>query len=142
MNFFKKISPEWALRLGIGVMYLYSGQDLIFSPTAWHWALPYWLRQAITSVVPIDSYLRIQGAAEIALALVLLAWFLGPKWIKWAALISTLEMAGILALAFIPWSETNFSITFRDIGLLGGSLALFCLLVEKEERATQPAVLQ
>ncbi len=81
--------------------------------------------------MPINSYLQLQGTLEIMLAFVLLAWFFKPAVVRWAALLSTLEMAGILVLAFVPWSETNFLITFRDIGLLGGSLTLFIMLSRK-----------
>ena len=119
------------MRLGLGLMYLYSGQDLIRHPTAWYWALPYWLKNAIASTVLLDAYLRFQGAVEILFALVFLGWFLKPAIVKWVALLSTIEFAVILLLAFMPWSEANFLITFRDIGLLGGSLALFLLLHRK-----------
>lgn len=135
MNIFKKISPEWSLRIAIGAMYLYSGQDIFLHPRGWTWALPYWTQQLITSIMPLDAYLRIQGAVEILMALVLLAWFLKPAVVKWAALLSALEMAGILILAFAPFKEANFLFTFRDIGLLGGSLALAILLLKKEENS-------
>ena len=133
MNFISKISPEWSLRVGIGIMYLHSGFDILFHPTAWHWALPYWLQQMIGAVMPIDTYLRVQGAIELAMAFFLLAWFLKKDTlVQYIALLSTLEMAAILFLAFVPWNEANFSITFRDIGLLGGSLALASILFQKE----------
>lgn len=133
MPFLNKISVEWSLRLGLGVMYLYSGFDLMKHPGSWHWALPYWLSQAIQKFVALDTYLRFQGLVEILMALVLLAWFLKPKLVFWVALISTLELLGILILAFIPFKEANFLITFRDIGLLGASLALTGLLWRKSE---------
>lgn len=132
MDFLKKLSPEWSLRIGFGVMYLYSGQSLINNPTAWKWAVPFWLRKLIETVVPLETYLKIQGAGEIFLALILFAWFLKPKIVKWAAALSALEMAGILLLGFIPFSETNFFFTFRDIGLLGGAVALTTILFQKE----------
>ena len=131
MHYLSKVSPEWPLRIGIGVMYLYSGQDLITSPTAWHWALPYWLQQIVGQVISIDTYLRLQGGVEIIMALCLFAWFLKPAFVKYIALLSTLEMAAILILAFLPFSENNFLMTFRDIGLLGGSLALTTILIQK-----------
>lgn len=132
-NFAKRISPEWSLRIGIGVMYLYSGFDLILHPKAWTWALPYWTKQMITALIPIETYLQIQGGVEILMALCLLAWFLNThRLIKYVALLSTLEMAAILILAFLPWNPNNFLITFRDIGLLGGSLALTAMLFWKE----------
>ena len=132
MSILKKFNPEWFLRIGFGLMYLYSGADLIQHPTSWHWALPYWMKQMISTVIPLDMYLRFQGGVEILMALCLLAWFLKPAIVKYAALLSTLEMAAILLLAFLPWSETNFLITFRDIGLLGSSLALFLLFYNRE----------
>lgn len=139
MDFLRKISSEWALRIGFGVMYLHSGFDLLFHPTAWHWALPFWLRNAVSLVVPLNAYLRFQGAIELLMALGLLAWFLKNNIVKWVALLSTIEMAVILFLTFVPFSAYNFSITFRDIGLLGGALALFVLILKKQEvTATTP----
>lgn len=133
MKYFEKLSPEWALRLSLGIMYLYSGLEIMFRPTAWYWAIPGWLKQVIVSVVDLNVYLTIQGAGEVVFALVFLAWFVKPVIVKYVALLSTLEFAAILALAFLPWSETNFLITFRDIGLLGASAAL--LLIKSKEKA-------
>lgn len=132
MSFFKKINPEWSLRIGFGIMYLYSGLDLIRHPTAWHWAMPLWFKKLITSAISLDTYLRFQGIIEIVFAVILLGWFFKTAIVKIVALLSSLEMAGILALAFIPWSESNFLITFRDVGLLGGALALLAILLEKD----------
>ena len=131
MNIFKRISPEWALRIGFAVMYLYSGFDLMTHPTAWYWALPFWLKNLISHIVNLDTYLRFQGAVEIVFALVLLAWFAKPLVVKIVAVLSALEFAVILALAFLPWSAANFLITFRDLGLLGGLIALFLIFSDK-----------
>ncbi|MBI4094603.1 MAG: hypothetical protein HY435_00200 [Candidatus Liptonbacteria bacterium] len=136
MKFLMRISPEWSLRITLGAMYLYSGQDLIRHPSAWTWAIPFWLRELISKVMTVDAYIRFQGAVEVVFALVLLAWFARPVLVKWIALLSTLEFAAILALAFMPFSEANFLITFRDIGLLGASLALFFILLAKEKPLT------
>jgi hypothetical protein len=127
----KKISPEWSLRLTLGLMYLYSGIDLIRHPTAWHWAIPYWLKQLVSSVLPLNTYLALQGGIEILFALVFFAWFLNLKVVKLTALLASIEFLVILILAFLPWSEANFLITFRDIGLLGASSALYLLLVRR-----------
>lgn len=127
MKFFEKIRPEWPLRIGLGLTYLYSGIDLMRHPTAWYWAIPLWLKNAITQVVDLEVYLRIQGAAELILAFIFLAWFLKLGIAKYAALISTVELAAIVLLALIPFSQTNFLITFRDIGVLGASLSLFII---------------
>ena len=132
MKFFSKISPEWSLRIGFGIMYLYSGSDLIRHPTAWYWALPFWFKNLITSAISLNTYLRFQGIIEIVFAVILLGWFFKTAIVKIVALLSSLEMASILAFAFIPWSEANFLITFRDIGLLGGAVALLAILLKKD----------
>ena len=108
-------------------MYLYSGYNLVAHPSSWHWALPYWFREIIVQIIPLDVYLRMQGALEIFMALVLLAWFMKPLMVKLVALLSTLEFFIIFMLAFIPFSEANFMITFRDIGLWGAAAALLIM---------------
>ena len=132
MSFLTKINPEWPLRIGFGVMYLYSGSDLIRHPTAWYWALPLWFKNLITSAISLNTYLRFQGIIEVVFAIILLGWFFKRATVKIVALLSSLEMALILAFAFIPWSEANFLITFRDIGLLGGAVALLTILLKKD----------
>jgi len=134
----KKLTPEWILRISFAVMYLYSGFDLATHPTAWTWAIPYWLRQLINSVVPLNGYIRFQGVIEIIIALFFLAWFLKPSIVKWIVLLSTLEMAVILFLTFVPFNAQNLLVTFRDIGLLGGLIALSLILFGKDKPA--PAI--
>ena len=124
---------QWALRLGLGLMYLYSGIDLFRHPTAWHWALPMWLRDIITQFISLNNYLKLQGVLEIVIALIFLCWVMPKVIVKFAALISLLEMLGILILAFFPFSGANFTITFRDIGLLGASTALFFLVAGRDD---------
>jgi len=123
----KKI--EWSLRLSLGLTYLYSGFDLFMHPTAWVWAIPFWLRELIGSVVSVTDYIKFQGLTELVLAIILLSWFMPRKIVKWIALISTAEFVAILALGFMPWNATNFTTTFRDIGLVGASLALYFLFL-------------
>ena len=128
MNFFKKITVEWPLRIGFALMYFYSGWDIFIHPQGWYWALPTWFSQLVSSFVSIDLYLKVQGISEIVLGLILLAWFLKPSIVKWFALLSAVEMAGILLLSGIN------SITFRDIGLLGGAISLAMLMFQNRTR--------
>ena len=72
----KQNMAEWALRISLGVMYIYSGLDLMRNPTGWLWAIPKWLQEIIESVMPVATYVRIQGAAEILFAVVLLGWMM------------------------------------------------------------------
>ncbi|KKU04963.1 MAG: hypothetical protein UX07_C0023G0013 [Parcubacteria group bacterium GW2011_GWA2_45_30] len=122
MNFLLKIRPEWPLRLGLGIMYLYSGYDLILNPTAWIWAVPGWFSKIVISFVPLEDYLRLQGVAELTMAFVLLIWLCDHNFVRIVAAISALEFTFILIFA------PQFSITFRDIGLLGAAIALLVLV--------------
>ena len=128
-NFFQKLKPEWILRLGLGLMYLYSGFDLIMNPKGWTWALPWWYKQMVMVVMPIDGYLRFQGALELLMAFLLLSFFLPKKVAMMVAAVSSLEI--LFILLFAP----QFSITFRDIGVLGASLALFLILLKTKIEA-------
>lgn len=123
MNFLQRIHPSWPLRLGLGFMYLYSGIDIMRHPNAWTWAIPPWFSELVGIFVPINTYMKVQGASEVLLAVVFLLWFLPRKVVLFAAFISCAEIAGILVLA--PFSQ--FPITFRDLGVLGASAALFLL---------------
>lgn len=121
MKFLQKISPEWPLRLGLGVIYIYSGIDLIRHPTAWHWAvrpLPMAIQDFITAQIGVDRYLVFQGVGELALAFFLIAWFLPRIFPFIAAVLTVVEMALIIVLVGVD------AITFRDIGLLGAAFAL------------------
>jgi len=125
MNFIfslsRRVNPLWPLRLGLGLMYMYSGYHLFYFPSSWTWAIPRWLIPAITSAVSLETFVRAEGIVEFAVALLLLAWFSGAWGVRIAALFSTLQMAAILLLTGIDL------ITFRDIGVIGGSAALVIL---------------
>lgn len=129
-NFLKKINPMWPLRLGLGLMYLYSGYDIFYHPQSWIWAVPQWFRDIVELVMPLTAYLRVQGAVEFLIGLLLLAWFSGIWGVRIAALFAALEMTGILLLTGID------PITFRDIGLLGASLALLVISFKENESHT------
>lgn len=132
MNFLQKIKPELPLRLGFGLMYVFSAYDIWTHPTAWYWALrplPQFIQFFIYNQIGIDAFLRIQAVEELALALLFLLWFLPRKVLQFAAGLAALEMFLILWLVGID------AITFRDIGLLGAALALF-LVVSKQNEQT------
>ena len=98
MNSLAKKFPEWALR-----------------------PLPAAIQSMITNSIGIDRYLRMQGIGELIFAAVFLGWFMPRQIVKLISLLVALEMAGILLLVGVGGD------TFRDIGLLGGALALFFL---------------
>ena len=125
MKFSQQKLPEWALRLGFGFLFLYSGLDLVQHPSGWYWAvrpLPLVIQNIITGSIGIDRYLRMQGSAELIFAAVFFAWFV-PRWmVKTVSLLVAAEMAAILLMVGLSGD------TFRDIGLLGGALALFFMI--------------
>lgn len=128
-KFLSKLTPECSLRVGLGIMYFYSGIDILRHPTAWFWAVrplfkwfPDSVRASLTQPDFMKKFLMSQGVIEIIFAVILLAWFLPKKYAKWVAALTTLEMAGILFVIPID------AVTFRDFGLLGGALALFLIL--------------
>lgn len=131
MGFFEKIRPQWPLRLGLGLMYLYSGADIIRHPSAWYWTirrLPDILERIIT-IPGIDRALFMQGVGEVFLGFLFLAWFLPRKFLSAAAGVAAAEMAAILLLVGLD------SITFRDIGLLGAAAALAAVASSKDRVA-------
>ena len=118
----RKLSPEWMLRLGLGGLYLYSGYDLLVNPSGWTWAVPFWFSKIVTAAMPLQTYLQLQGAIELTFAAVLLLWFIPRRMVAFVSLLSAFEF--LFILIFAP----QFSITFRDIGLLGAALALAILV--------------
>jgi hypothetical protein len=134
MKFLEKISPEWILRLGLGLMYLYSGFDLFFNPARWYGFVPQWFSQVMTFLIPIEIYLRIQGAGELLMAFLFLAWFMSIRWVRLAALAATLEMFLIVVLVGID------PITFRDIGILSGAAVLLIMTSLRLSYTQSPAV--
>jgi uncharacterized membrane protein YphA (DoxX/SURF4 family) len=101
------------LRLGLAFTYLYSGYHLATNPGPWVGFMPEWF-QNLLPVAP-ELYLRLQGVGELLFAASLLSGIL----IRWVALLSAIEMLGILLLSGITL------VTFRDIAILGVSLSLF-----------------
>src|SRR3989344_9403707 len=113
----------WSLRLGLAAMFGYSGIDILLHPTAWYWAvrgLPLFV-QNIINTIGIDRYLMLQGASEVFFALVFLLW-IWPRLTRAVALLAAFEMGLILLMVGVD------SITFRDFGPMGASVALFFLL--------------
>lgn len=116
------MKPEWALRVGLGLMYVYSGYSLASRPEHWYGFAPQWFSDIVGSIMPFDWYLRLQGMGELAIAFVFLAWFLPRIFVRIGSVLNVAEVAGILLLSGID------TITFRDIGLLGGGMALLMIV--------------
>lgn len=121
-----RLKPAFALRLSLAAMYIYSGYSLVTSPTSWTQFVPFNLKELLGRInIPVTAFVQIQGVVELAIAAVFLLWFLPRRWIKWFAFLSTVEMSFILIFGRIDL------VTFRDIGLLGASLATFLIYRER-----------
>ena len=127
MKFFTKLTPLVALRAGLGLMYIYSGYDLFMYPQHWYGFLPSWLSRLAYQIGSVDAYLKFQGAGECLMGVIFLMWFIKGKTLAVTAVLATLEMGLILIWVGID------PITFRDIGLLGASVAV--LIMSSENNA-------
>lgn len=126
MRFLKKVTPEVLLRFGFGLMYLYSGYDLIANPQHWYGFVPRWFSQVVADEIgSVGIYLRLQGAGELLLGFLFLAWFLPRTLLRLASLAAAAEMALIILFVGVD------PITFRDIGLLGAGAALIIMAFQK-----------
>ena len=118
---FQKLSI-WALRLGLALTYLYSGTHLISDPGPWIGYLPEWFKNLLP-LAP-ELFLQLQGDVELLLAVSLLT----GVGIYWAALVSSVEIAGILIFYGLDL------ISFRDIAILGAALSLFFIYSDEAKK--------
>ena len=122
MKFLRKINPEWPLRIGLGLMYLYSGPSLITNTKFWYGYTPIWFLKIISRFTTIDTYLKFQGGVEVLFGIVFLLWLLPYRLVKIVTVLAAIQM--VLILLFV---RVNI-VTFRDLATLGGLLALFIIL--------------
>jgi len=99
------------LRLGLAFVFAYAAIDSLIHPNDWIGYMPHML----TGFIKADLLLKIVSIYQ----LILVGWLLTGRYIRYAAILCALTLAGITA--------TNlgvFAITFRDVGLLAAALAL------------------
>lgn len=125
-TFLKNISPAWVLRIGLGATYLYSGMNLVANPELWYGFLPGWFSALVIKFMEVNTYLRLQGMAEVLVGVLFLSWFLESWALRLAILYSVLGLSVILTFFGIDL------ITFRDLGLLGAAMALGVMEIKKK----------
>lgn len=111
----KSPTNDWTqlfLRAGLGVIFLYAAISSFSNPEDWVGYIPQFARDAVQA----ETLLKFFSIYEFLLAL----WLLSGKYVRYAALLSALTLAGIVVSNF-----SLFAITFRDIALIFASLALF-----------------
>jgi uncharacterized membrane protein YphA (DoxX/SURF4 family) len=104
--------PQLLIRAGLAIVFLYAGVSSLQHPLEWLGYVPGFL----TKFASAGLILKGMAAYELALGV----WLLSGKFVRYAAALSALTLAGIIV------SNTGqFIITFRDIGLLFAAAALF-----------------
>lgn len=127
MDFWKNIKPILPLRIGLGLMYIYSGFSLLSHPERWLGFLPQWFLSLLNLAMTTENYLRIQGAVEMAVGFIFFLWFIkNMNILRGAVIFSVLEMIFILVFVGIDL------VTFRDIGLFGAAMSLLIASKENE----------
>jgi uncharacterized membrane protein YphA (DoxX/SURF4 family) len=102
---------SWLLRLGLAFVFIYAGVSSLQHPLYWTGYLPHFLTQNIAAL----TLIKIFAIYELILA----AWLLSGKYIRYAAALYALTLAGIVVA-----TPSQLIITFRDIGLVCMALAL------------------
>lgn len=98
------------LRLGLGLVFLWIGIDILRHPDLWLGFVP----ESLPFGIPRAVALQMNGFLDILLGILLMVRILP----KTAAALAVLHLVGILVTQGIN------AILIRDVGLLGGALAL------------------
>lgn len=110
------MNKKYILQIGLAFVLLYAGIAALLKPDDWIGFVPHWVTNFGTSRI---LALHLHSVAEVVLGV----WLLINFKIKWAALLTALDIAAILVFAGLDSSV--FIVTFRDVGLLLMAIYLF-----------------
>jgi uncharacterized membrane protein YphA (DoxX/SURF4 family) len=99
------------LRVGLASVFLFAAVSSLMHPVEWVGYLPTFLAKMHDAA----SLLKLFALIEIVLAV----WLLSGKYLKYAAVLTSLMLVGIVLA-----QPSDFVVTFRDIGLVFMALAL------------------
>jgi uncharacterized membrane protein YphA (DoxX/SURF4 family) len=99
------------LAIGLAFVFAYAGVESLRNPNGWVGFIP----NALTHVAAATTILKVTAFVEIILAV----WLATMQWLKYASVVATLMLLGIIVGNPHAWD-----ITFRDVGLLAAALAL------------------
>lgn len=108
----QKNTTNLLLRLGLAFVFSYAAIASLRQPAFWAVYLPNFLTGSISATLLI----KIFAVYELGLA----AWLIIGKRVRYAALLSTLTLVGIVIM-----NTSQFTTTFRDVGLIFMAAALF-----------------
>ena len=109
-----RISKKYLINIGLACTLLYAGINIVRDPSNWIGFVPTWVTNfGVTREFMLMSH----GIFEVILGL----WLLSNWKVKWAGLITALDIASIVILS----GTGQLLITFRDVGLVFMGIYLF-----------------
>ena len=115
------------LRVSLAFAFLYPAVNAIFDPNSWIGYFPPFLLGHVPDLVLLHSF----GALEALLAL----WLLSG----WKMQIPAAIMA-LMLLAIVMFNIPQFQVTFRDLSLMGMSIALMFMQGRSPRRKGQVGI--
>ncbi len=106
--------PSLLLRFGLAFVFAYAAISAFQHPGAWTGFVP----GLVTKFISAKTFLDLFGIFQLVLAAALVI----GRYIKYAAALATLSLAGLLV-----FNLSSFIVTFRDVGLIFMAAALFFL---------------
>ena len=116
---FKRLSPTFILRLGIGFVIVYAGINMLLYPETWMQFVPTW----VTTIMPIGMFLTIYSIFDLILGF---AVFFGR-------FLATVSMIVFWNMIFILIFYGINHISFSSFGIALASLALFFITLKERE---------
>ncbi|MEK7212123.1 MAG: hypothetical protein AAB686_00405 [Patescibacteria group bacterium] len=104
------------LRVGLAFVFIYAAVASLTAPENWIGYIPIFVKNILGTYQFL--FLKLFSVGEIILAL----WLLWGRYVKYAAIISFLLLAGM-----ILFNLAVLDVVFRDVGLALTALALFVL---------------
>ncbi|MDP3995252.1 MAG: DoxX family protein [bacterium] len=99
------------IRLALAFAFAYVGIASFTNPGLWAGFVPTF----VSSIIPVETFLKIHGVGQIILAL----WLLSGKKQAWSGLVAAAALFGIALFNLSAWD-----IVFRDVSLGLAALAL------------------
>lgn len=110
-------APHLALRIGLAVVFMWFGVDKFISPVAWQGWIPQGMESVLSGVgMSAQNFIFLNGIFEVLVAISLLSGY----FIRIFASVAAVFLAIVVAVHIAGPTE----IVVRDIGLVGGLLAL------------------
>lgn len=110
MNYGKYNWPNLCLSIGLGIVFFWIGVDILRHPDSWIGYIP----SNLPVHIPTTSLLKANGVFDMALGLLLIL----RMWPKIIAFLAAGHLIAIIATQGVD------AVIIRDVGLLGGALAL------------------